>query len=80
MNATPLKLSTQSNGTRAQISGFSLPDEIEQRLQKMGMTVGADVRVVRRAPLGDPLEVRIRGFLLAIRASEADGVFVKIIE
>jgi Fe2+ transport system protein FeoA len=47
------------------------------RLLEMGLTPGATVEVVRRAPFGDPLQVRVRGYLLAIRRAQAARVVVR---
>ncbi|MBI2424639.1 MAG: ferrous iron transport protein A [Candidatus Hydrogenedentes bacterium] len=44
---------------------------IQQRLLEMGVVDGADVEVVRFAPLGDPMEIFVRGFHLTLRKSEA---------
>ena len=52
----------------------SAPHGLRQRLLDMGVTRGAEVRVLRRAPLGDPIEFAIGGYCLALRASEADLV------
>lgn len=48
-----------------------------QRLRDMGLTRGARVEVVRVAPLGDPMELRVRGFILSLRKHEAAGVLVE---
>jgi Fe2+ transport system protein FeoA len=45
-----------------------------QRLMEMGLTPGARVRVVRQAPLGDPIEVSVRGCRLSIRRADAQGI------
>ncbi len=42
----------------------------------MGLLPGTELRVVRRAPLGDPIEIRLRGYSLSLRKSEASGVTV----
>jgi len=47
------------------------------RLQEMGLIRGAAVQFVRAAPLGDPIEIRIRGYRLSLRRQEADGVIVE---
>jgi ferrous iron transport protein A len=47
------------------------------RLAEMGFTQGAPVRVVRSAPLGDPLEVEVRGYRLCLRLAEAAGILVE---
>jgi len=46
-------------------------DEHITRLRELGLVAGTKVRLVRRAPLGDPLEVSVRGSRLAVRRSEA---------
>jgi ferrous iron transport protein A len=45
-----------------------------QRLMEMGFIQGADVRVIRVAPLGDPIEVEIQNYFLSLRKSEASLV------
>ena len=44
-----------------------------RRLAEMGFTPGVAVEVVRVAPLGDPVEVRLRGYHLSLRADQASG-------
>lgn len=46
------------------------------RLREMGLLVGTSVTLVRAAPLGDPLEIIIRGYHLTLRKTEADHVLV----
>lgn len=43
---------------------------------EMGVVPGVSVRVVKSAPFGDPLEIRVRGYNLAMRKSEADAIEV----
>ena len=50
---------------------------IRQRLLDMGVTRGARVRVERHAPLGDPIEISVKGYLLALRGGEAAGILVE---
>ncbi|HIQ66214.1 MAG TPA: ferrous iron transport protein A [Candidatus Coproplasma stercoravium] len=47
---------------------------VRRRLFDMGVTPGADVTLVKKAPLGDPLEVTIRGYQLTLRKTEAQCV------
>lgn len=63
-------------GETGRILRLEGPDGIRHRLREMGLTVGAMVRLVRAAPLGDPLELQIRGYRLSVRKSEAAGVIV----
>ena len=50
---------------------------IQKRLAEMGVLPGEKVRVVRIAPLGDPMEIRVKGYCLALRLSEASDVLVE---
>jgi Fe2+ transport system protein FeoA len=50
---------------------------IRQRLLDMGITRGAELRVERRAPLGDPIEIRVKGYYLALRHEEARDIMVE---
>lgn len=47
------------------------------RLLEMGITPGAQIEVIRRAPLGFPMEIKIRGYLLSLRESEAKCIEVQ---
>ena len=53
------------------IRGIVGNDGLSQRLAELGFTLGQTVRVVRFAPLGDPMQIRIRGFNIALRRNEA---------
>ncbi|MFT5354943.1 MAG: ferrous iron transport protein A [Polyangiales bacterium] len=45
----------------------------------MGVLPGTEVRIVRRAPMGDPIEIRLRGYSLSIRGTEAAGIDVEFL-
>ena len=49
---------------------------VARRLMEMGVVPGAPVSVVKAAPLGDPLEVRVRSYHLALRRAEANTILV----
>ena len=51
---------------------------IARRLLEMGLLPGTEVRIVRMAPLGDPIELALRGYALSIRKAEAMGVTVEV--
>lgn len=51
-------------------------DPVAIRLLEMGLTPGVEVRLVGRAPFGDPLELEVRGYRLSIRREEAGRVAV----
>jgi ferrous iron transport protein A len=63
-------------GERGRIVGFQLPPDQRQRLLEMGLTIGAEFEVVRFAPLGDPLEIKVRGYRLSLRKREAGGILI----
>lgn len=50
------------------------------RLQEMGLIRGTTVQFVRVAPLGDPIEIKVRGYSLSLRRQEADAVIVELDE
>ena len=64
-------------GEEVVIEEVTAAGEIGERLMEMGMTPGATVEVIRRAPFGDPLQVRLRGYLLALRRAQARAVQVR---
>lgn len=51
---------------------------LKRRIMDMGITKGVDVKVVKVAPLGDPIEVNIRGYELSLRKNEAAQIEVSI--
>jgi ferrous iron transport protein A len=73
--ARPLsELDPGESGIVREMSGD--PDAV-RRLMDLGVIRGTTVDMVRRAPLGDPLEVRVRGFMLTLRRSEAEHITVE---
>ncbi len=50
---------------------------VRRRMMDMGLVTGAEVKVVRVAPLGDPVEFEVKGYSLSLRKSEACNVFVE---
>ncbi|GAB5536905.1 MAG: FeoA family protein [Rubricoccaceae bacterium] len=63
-------------GTRATVTGYTT-DDPPGRLLEMGLIPGTQVECVRVAPLGDPIDFRVRGFHLSLRKSEAAHVLVE---
>ena len=66
-----------SNGDCFKVEKILLSGEIGKRVAEMGFTYGTRGRVVRRALLGDPIEVRILGYNISLRKTEADGIEVE---
>jgi Fe2+ transport system protein FeoA len=73
---SPVSLDHLRAGERGRITELRGEDSLTQRLLEMGLLEGADVEVVRIAPLGDPLEVRLGDYQLSLRRSEAARVLV----
>jgi ferrous iron transport protein A len=53
------------------------PADVE-RLMEMGLIAGTAIKVIKFAPLGDPIEIKMRGYHLSLRRAEAAGVLVEI--
>ncbi|WP_411678546.1 FeoA family protein [Caproicibacter sp.] len=49
---------------------------LKRRIMDMGITKGAEILIRKVAPLGDPIEVNVRGYELSIRKSEAENILV----
>ncbi|HUF04432.1 MAG TPA: ferrous iron transport protein A [Aridibacter sp.] len=63
-------------GTRAKVLRVSGRGPVPKRLMEMGIVPGVWIRVVKSAPFGDPIEVRLRGYSLAMRRNEAKSIEV----
>jgi len=64
-------------GESAILDEMALSEAASMRLQEMGLLPGASIRLVRRAPLGCPMEFEVAGSRLAIRVSDASNIFVQ---
>lgn len=65
-------------GDEGRIKAIRISDgAFRERLLSMGLTRGAHFTVMRVAPLGDPVEIRVRGFALSLRKADADGVKIE---
>lgn len=63
-------------GSDAVVSGILGDSALKSRFMDMGITKGAKVRVVKAAPLGDPIEICIRGYSLSLRKEDAKNILV----
>jgi ferrous iron transport protein A len=64
-------------GGRGHVAQIAGQDEISTRLLEMGLTPGVAVHVLGAAPLGDPIELELRGYRLSVRRAEAERVELK---
>jgi len=74
---TSMKLSDLKPGMKGRIAFVSGKGRIRKRLMEMGITADTRFEVVRVAPFGDPVEIKIRNYLLSLRKSEAEHVEVE---
>lgn len=75
-NFTITTLDKITVGSTCVITTCNLPQTLKLRLEEMGLTRGAKVTVVKTAPLGDPLEICVRGYSLCIRKETAKSFVV----
>lgn len=73
----PKRLSTAAFNEWVRIARLDGPTADCSRLQDLGLTPGEEVSVTQKAPLGDPLIVRVRGALIALRKREAAWIWVE---
>jgi ferrous iron transport protein A len=75
--ATPIALSALTIGASAVVKEFPKSGNAFLRLREMGVLPGTKVTLVRTAPMGDPIEIKVRGYHLTLRKSEAEHVLVE---
>lgn len=71
-----MNLAKLSIGKEAKVTKINGNSAITRRLMEMGVVPGVSVKVVKTAPFGDPIEVRVRGYSLAMRKNEAETIEV----
>jgi ferrous iron transport protein A len=77
MPATFQSLTALPEGGGGTIADLRLPEAQLSRLMELGLLVGTPIEVVRFAPLGDPVEIRVRGYHLSLRRHEAEQILVQ---
>jgi ferrous iron transport protein A len=65
-------------GEKGRITSIGAVGPMRRRLMDMGLLVGEQVKVVKVAPLGDPIEVTIKSYSLSLRKKEAEGIGVEV--
>lgn len=71
------RLSELAPGEQGRVVRIEAKGPLAERLAAMGITVGITLKVIRRAPLGDPIDFQVRGYHLSLRKGEADLVHVE---
>ena len=77
MPSEPQPLSTLAAGLSATVTEIRVAPEHRGRLLEMGLLVGTPIELVRFAPLGDPVEIKVRGYHLTLRKHEAEQIWVR---
>ena len=71
-----MNLANLSIGKTAKVKNVNATSASAKRLMEMGVVPGVSVRVIKSAPFGCPIEIRVRGYHLAMRKSEAEAIEV----
>lgn len=73
-----MKLSEMKIGSTCSVVKINGEGRIRRRLFDMGITPNCQIFVRKKAPLGDPIEINIRGYELTLRKSEADLIVLEV--
>ncbi|MBZ0137040.1 MAG: ferrous iron transport protein A [Planctomycetes bacterium] len=65
-------------GATATVTNVQGDPQLQQRILEMGVLPGVQVQVVRYAPLGDPIEIKVMGYSLSLRKAEAKHISVEV--
>lgn len=75
-----MQLARMKPGQQGKITAIGSIGALKRRLMDMGVLIGEEVRVLKVAPMGDPIEVNIKSYNLSLRKKEAEGIAVEVIE
>lgn len=73
-----MNLAKLKPGEKAKITAIGSIGPLRRRLMDMGVLVGVEVKVLKVAPMGDPIEVSIKSYNLSLRKNEAEGIAVEV--
>ncbi len=73
-----LPLSELAVGQSGVVLGFKYEDNMTDRLMQLGIIEGVEIKVIRVAPSGDPIELNIAGYGLSMRKADAEIVLVQL--
>lgn len=74
-----MNLAKLKPGAKGKITAIGAIGPLRRRLMDMGVLVGEEIRVMKVAPLGDPIEVTIKSYQLSLRKQEAEGIAVEVL-
>jgi len=66
-------------GQQGKITAIAAIGPLKRRLMDMGVLVGEVVNVVKVAPMGDPIEIKVKSYSLSLRKKEAEGIAVEVL-
>lgn len=72
-----MNLAQLKPGEKGKITSIGAIGPLKRRLMDMGVLVGEEITVMKVAPLGDPIEVKIKSYNLSLRKKEAEGIEVE---
>jgi ferrous iron transport protein A len=75
-----LQLNDLEPGQKGVVVSIKGSGATRRRIMDMGVVRGSEIKVIRRAPLGDPVEFEIRDYNLTLRKSEAERIYVSLEE
>jgi ferrous iron transport protein A len=75
-----MNLSMLKPGQTAKITAIGAIGPLKRRLMDMGVLVGESIKVVKVAPLGDPIEVSVKSYNLSLRKKEAENISIEVVE
>ena len=76
-NMREIPLSHMKRGQRGRVVRLRHRGRLKRRMLDMGIVPGVEIEMIRKAPFGDPLEYRLRGYHISIRKREGDGIIVQ---
>jgi ferrous iron transport protein A len=73
-----IKMREMADNQKGKIKRVSAPGEMGRRIREMGLVPNADIQIQGRAPLKDPVAIKIRDYVLTLRNNEADHILVEV--
>jgi len=74
----PATLDQLKAGDRGVVLGYQSEEDLHYRLKELGLVTGTEILVKRFAPLGDPMEIVLRGYSLSIRKQDASKILIRL--
>jgi ferrous iron transport protein A len=74
-----ISLSDVEMKTRVKVAEITLESKVRRRIMDMGIVKGTEIIVIGKAPMGDPIELQVRGYVLSLRKSEAKDILVELV-